>query len=136
MRSIPGWDQYYLEICKVVAARSKDPNTQIGSVIIGPNHEIRSTGYNSFPRRLIRLGHISFFGLGFLNALFALTISVSQGPELPLRLASLGLLTGAVTMPLCCFASAWRKKFRCLFPIPVTSLLGAVSLIVLLLARS
>jgi dCMP deaminase len=50
MRSIPGWDQYYLEICKVVALRSKDPNTQIGCVIIGPNHEIRSTGYNSFPR--------------------------------------------------------------------------------------
>jgi len=50
MRTIPGWDQYYLDICKVVAARSKDPNTQIGCVIIGPNHEIRSTGYNSFPR--------------------------------------------------------------------------------------
>ncbi len=50
MRTIPGWDQYYLEICKVVAARSKDPNTQIGCVIVGPNHEIRSTGYNSFPR--------------------------------------------------------------------------------------
>ena len=50
MRDIPGWDQYYLEICKVVASRSKDPNTQIGCVIVGPNHEIRSTGYNSFPR--------------------------------------------------------------------------------------
>ena len=50
MRQIPTWDQYYLDICKVVATRSKDPNTQIGCVIIGPNHEIRSTGYNSFPR--------------------------------------------------------------------------------------
>src|SRR5580692_7035730 len=50
MRTIPGWDQYYLDICKVVGARSKDPNTQLGCVIIGPNHEIRSTGYNSFPR--------------------------------------------------------------------------------------
>src|SRR5271157_1245793 len=50
MRTIPGWDQYYLEICKVVSCRSKDPNTQIGCVIVGPNHEIRSTGYNSFPR--------------------------------------------------------------------------------------
>src|SRR4051794_36949338 len=50
MREIPSWDQYYLDICKVVATRSKDPNTQIGCVIIGPNHEIRSTGYNSFPR--------------------------------------------------------------------------------------
>ena len=50
MRTIPSWDQYYLDICKTVASRSKDPNTQIGCVIIGPNREIRSTGYNSFPR--------------------------------------------------------------------------------------
>src|SRR6266545_8097932 len=50
MRTIPSWDQYNLDICKVVAARSKDPNTQIGCVIAGPAHEIRSTGYNSFPR--------------------------------------------------------------------------------------
>ena len=50
MRKVPGWDAYYLNICKNVAARSKDPNTQIGCVIVGPAHEIRSTGYNSFPR--------------------------------------------------------------------------------------
>src|SRR5260221_5874004 len=50
MRTIPSWDQYYMDICKAVAARSKDPNTQLGCVIVGPNHEIRSTGYNSFPR--------------------------------------------------------------------------------------
>jgi dCMP deaminase len=49
-RRIPSWDEYYLEICKVVAARSKDPNTQLGCVVVGPAHEIRSTGYNSFPR--------------------------------------------------------------------------------------
>lgn len=49
-RTIPGWDRYYLEICKVVASRSKDPNTHVGCVIVGPAHEIRSTGYNSFPR--------------------------------------------------------------------------------------
>jgi len=49
-RTVPGWDTYYLEICKVVAARSKDPNTQIGCVVVGRAHEIRSTGYNSFPR--------------------------------------------------------------------------------------
>ena len=49
-RQIPSWDQYYLDICKVVGMRSKDPNTQLGCIIVGPNHEIRSTGYNSFPR--------------------------------------------------------------------------------------
>jgi dCMP deaminase len=50
MREIPNWDEYYLSVCRVVAARSKDPNTQVGCVIVGPAHEIRSTGYNSFPR--------------------------------------------------------------------------------------
>jgi deoxycytidylate deaminase len=50
MPQIPTWDQYYLNICQVVATRSKDPNTQIGCVVVGPNHEIRTTGYNSFPR--------------------------------------------------------------------------------------
>ncbi len=49
-RKVPSWDAYYLGICRMVAARSKDPNTQIGCVIVGPSHEIRSTGYNSFPR--------------------------------------------------------------------------------------
>jgi dCMP deaminase len=49
-RPIPNWDEYYLEICRVVALRSKDPHTQIGCVIVGPAHEIRSTGYNSLPR--------------------------------------------------------------------------------------
>ena len=47
---MPGWDAYYLEIRRVVRVTSKDPNTQLGCVIVGPAHEIRSTGYNSFPR--------------------------------------------------------------------------------------
>ncbi len=50
MSPIPDWDEYYLQICQAVAARSKDPHTQVGCIIAGPAHEIRSTGYNSFPR--------------------------------------------------------------------------------------
>ncbi len=49
---VPGWDEYYLEICRMVGARSKDPNTKLGCIIIGPAREIRSTGYNSFPRNI------------------------------------------------------------------------------------
>jgi dCMP deaminase len=49
-QSVPDWDRYFIEICRVVATRSKDPSTQIGCVIVGPAHEIRSTGYNSLPR--------------------------------------------------------------------------------------
>ena len=50
MPNAPDWDHYFLSICRVVSARSKDPSTQIGCVIVGPAREIRSTGYNSFPR--------------------------------------------------------------------------------------
>ena len=50
MHQVPHWNEYYLAICRAVAARSKDPHTQLGCVIAGPAHEIRSTGYNSLPR--------------------------------------------------------------------------------------
>jgi dCMP deaminase len=50
LRRVPDWHAYYLAVCRSVALRSKDPHTQIGCVIVGPAHEIRSTGYNSFPR--------------------------------------------------------------------------------------
>lgn len=46
----PSWDDNFLAISHVVAKRSKDPSTQLGAVIVGPDHEIRSTGYNCFPR--------------------------------------------------------------------------------------
>jgi dCMP deaminase len=52
MPSVPDWDRYFLEICRVVATRSKDPSTKIGCVIVGPAREIRSTGYNSLPRHI------------------------------------------------------------------------------------
>lgn len=29
---------------------SKDPSTQVGAVIVGPDREIRSAGFNGFPR--------------------------------------------------------------------------------------
>lgn len=44
------WDQYFMTMCYLVAMRSKDERTWVGSVIVGPDNEIRSTGYNSLPR--------------------------------------------------------------------------------------
>lgn len=43
-------DNYFLGICKAVASASKDESTKLGAVIVGSANEIRSTGYNSFPR--------------------------------------------------------------------------------------
>lgn len=77
-------------------------------------------GYASWPRRLIRLAHISFFGIGFLNlgmGLTALALNVTSTP------ASIFMLVGAVTMPLVCYASAFRPVFRHLFFVPAGSVI-------------
>jgi len=83
-------------------------------------------GYGSYPRRMMRLGHISFFGLGFLNLIFAATASQLALRSIYLSVASVALIVGAVAMPVCCFLSAWRKPFRHLFPIPVLSVLTGI----------
>lgn len=40
----------YLEIARATAKLSKDPSTKVGAIIIGPNNEVRSLGYNGAPR--------------------------------------------------------------------------------------
>ena len=79
-------------------------------------------GYSSYRRRLARLGHIAFFGLGFLNLIFAATAAQLPLSVDGLAIASWALILGAASMPLCCFLSAWRKPLRHLFPIPVLSI--------------
>lgn len=87
-------------------------------------------GYGSFRRRMLRLGHISFFGLGFLNLMFGFTLGIVAW-EIPfVKVASIGFLLGVISMPLCCFLTAWKKSFRHLFPIPVIAVVAGISPIV------
>lgn len=44
------WDNHWIGLAEYTAKSSKDPNTQVGCVIIGRNNEVRSTGYNGLPR--------------------------------------------------------------------------------------
>lgn len=44
------WDKHFLKLCIEIASMSKDPRTKVGAVIVGPDREIRSTGFNGFPR--------------------------------------------------------------------------------------
>src|SRR3954465_1001797 len=44
------WDQYFMTMAYLVSMKSKDPSSRVGAVIVGPDHEIRSTGYNGLPR--------------------------------------------------------------------------------------
>ena len=85
-------------------------------------------GYLSFPRRLIRLGHIALAALGMMNLLLALA-PVPMTPTLA-RSASWLLLAGGIVMPVVCFLTAWRPSARHWFPIPVTLLVLAVACII------
>lgn len=44
------WSEYFIRIAHEISKKSKDPSSKVGAVIFGPEHEIRSTGYNGFPR--------------------------------------------------------------------------------------
>lgn len=46
------WDKRFVEMARLVATWSKDPSTKIGAVIVGPDNEVLSTGYNNFPRNI------------------------------------------------------------------------------------
>jgi len=55
----PSWDDYFMEITKIVASRSTCLRRQVGAVIVKDKH-ILTTGYNGAPRNIkncIELGY-------------------------------------------------------------------------------
>lgn len=50
------WDRYFLELAIHHSRMSKDPSTRVGSVIVGPDREILSAGFNGFPRGIADTG--------------------------------------------------------------------------------
>jgi hypothetical protein len=84
-------------------------------------------GYGSHRRRLYRLGHISFFGLGMVNFMFFLTAHLLSLNAPRVTIAGLAFILGAASMPVCCVLMAHWPKLRMIFAIPVLSLVtGAV----------
>ena len=82
-------------------------------------------GYASWPRRMVRLGHIAFIALGIINILYALTIQSLHWPAPPLIVGA-ALLASGLLMPLVCYLSAWRMPLRHLFVLPVLCVLVGV----------
>jgi hypothetical protein len=80
-------------------------------------------GYGSFKRRLYRLGHISFFGLGAANLLFYFTAQKMSLQGDIANVASGAFVIGGIAMPLCCLLMAHKPQTRMLFAVPVISLL-------------
>ncbi len=83
-------------------------------------------GYASRERRMVRLGHISFFGIGMICLFYGLSLrALDHGGSLALAGSSC-LITALVTMPSTCFLTALRPTFRHLFFIPVLSAAGGI----------
>lgn len=86
-------------------------------------------GYASWTRRLLRLGHVSFFGIGMLNLAYALTVDYLHWAGYH-PLPSVSLIAAAVLMPAVCFAAAFHKPARHLFVLPVSAVaVGVVGII-------
>ena len=49
MANIITWDEYFMGLAHLSALRSKDPNTQVGAVIVNPEKRVVGIGYNGMP---------------------------------------------------------------------------------------
>lgn len=45
-----GWHRYHIGAAMHAATKSKDPSTKVGCVLVGPDNEPLTTGFNGFPR--------------------------------------------------------------------------------------
>ena len=72
------WNYRFLALADMIASWSKDPSTKTGAVVIGPDKEIRATGYNgpvrrvydNIPERMERPTKYDFFEHAERNAVF------------------------------------------------------------------
>lgn len=51
-RKVPSRQEKYMGLAFFYASFSKDPNTQVGAVIVNENNEITGTGYNGPPKKI------------------------------------------------------------------------------------
>lgn len=78
-------------------------------------------GYASRERRMVRLGHISFFGIGMICLFYGLSLRALAPDRGTAGIGAWALAVALATMPTTCFLTAWRPGFRHLFFIPVLS---------------
>ena len=96
----------------------------------------RLGGYGSWPRRLVRLGHIAFVGTGLLNLGAHWTLrEVAAEPATATAVRAL-FVAGAVLMPLLCFAAAFHRQLRHAFALPIAALCGGSGVLVHLVATT
>ena len=85
-------------------------------------------GYDQTSRRLARLGHIAFFGLGILNVLVAGELRRSRFGLWGRRTASWAMNFGNVFLPLTLFAAAAYRPLKYAMGAPALAVLVALLL--------
>jgi hypothetical protein len=103
----------------------------IGAVVgLGFWRDTFMGGYTSWPRRMVRLGHIALAALGILNMVYGLAGRPVDGTW-QAQAAGLALVIGSVAMPATCFLAAWRMGWRHAFAAPVVALITAAVCVLL-----
>ena len=72
------WHYRFMEVATLVSSWSKDPSTKTGAIVVGPDREIRATGYNGLvrgvddnkPERMERPTKYDFFEHAERNAIY------------------------------------------------------------------
>ncbi len=72
------WHRRFMDVARLVATWSKDPSTKTGAIVVGPDREIRATGYNGLvrgvddnkPERMERPTKYDFFEHAERNAIY------------------------------------------------------------------
>jgi hypothetical protein len=73
----------------------------------------------------VRLGHVSFFGIAFLNFAFVGTIAYLHINQDAIFIPSVLFIVAQITMPSVCLLAAFKKQLRHLFAVPVVSVIAA-----------
>ena len=82
--------------------------------------------YADLPRRLARLGHIAFIGLGILNILLAQELRRSCVGDPGRRLASTAMNLGNILLPITLFAAAAWPPAKYATGLPATAVFVAL----------
>jgi hypothetical protein len=87
--------------------------------------------YDDLGRRLARLGHIAFFGLGIINILVARELGRTRLSSRARSIASTSMNVGNVGLPLALFAASMFHPLKYVLPLPAC----AVFLALVIMAR-
>src|SRR5206468_3280545 len=83
--------------------------------------------YDQTSRRLARLGHIAFFGLGIINVLLAGELKRTTLGSLGRRTASWAMNVGNVFLPLTLFGAAAYRPLKYTMSVPALAVFIALA---------